>query len=647
MFLPTFYVLFSQLFSVAAGASLSTRTHVNNKRAVSEDLVLYWGQASAGSEESLEYYCANTPGSIYIISFISSFGGSNELTMNIAGYNDYFSGTGLLNAPSLGAEIEACQSLGKKVLISLGGADGTYGFTSDTDAENVAQELWDYLGGGSSTTRPFGDAKLDGFDIDAENNIDTTEYAAFVNKLRELYATDTSKTYYVSAAPQCPYPDASVGYALENSYFDFINIQFYNNYCSLSGSYFNLDTWQTYATTVSKNPNIGLMVGLAGSSSAAGSGYVTPSEISSKWSEISSYANFGGFMVWDASQANDNVIDGVSFAQSLQDLLDSGSSSSSSSSVATSTTSTSTSAATSSTSTLAAVVVTTAAATTSTTPLYVAPATTSSTTSAAVVDPATSPVVFETTSAATTTYAVVYTTPVDPETSTTAFVHATTADPATTSAATSVEAVEVVSSSAADTTVTVTPVATVTAHGTTTAAEVTQAITVANLNVNNTLSMSSSDPGATSDPATTTVYSSSTVFETSVIYSTITSQPSSSPASSTYEAPSSTSSSTSVPSSSSAVSSTASSSSATSPSSVASNPSSSSVTSAAAAASSSSPSSAATSAANGQAGAIDYSQAGTAIAVPTVTTVVTVGGPAVVYVTDWVTQHRYFTIEVC
>src|SRR4051812_46054021 len=31
-------------------------------------------------------------------------------------------------------------------------------------------------------------------------------YSNYVNALRTLFATDTSKTYYVTAAPQCPYP---------------------------------------------------------------------------------------------------------------------------------------------------------------------------------------------------------------------------------------------------------------------------------------------------------------------------------------------------------------------------------------------------------------------------------------------------------
>lgn len=41
-------------------------------------------------------------------------------------------------------------------------------------------------------------------------NKDQTGYTAFVKALRTQFATDKSKQYYISAAPQCPLPDASI-----------------------------------------------------------------------------------------------------------------------------------------------------------------------------------------------------------------------------------------------------------------------------------------------------------------------------------------------------------------------------------------------------------------------------------------------------
>lgn len=52
--------------------------------------------------------------------------------------------------------------------MSLGGANGVYGFANDADAESFADTLWNIFGAGESDTRPFGDAIIDGFDLDIE-----------------------------------------------------------------------------------------------------------------------------------------------------------------------------------------------------------------------------------------------------------------------------------------------------------------------------------------------------------------------------------------------------------------------------------------------------------------------------------------------
>ena len=72
-----------------------------------------------------------------------------------------------------------------------------------------------------------------------ENNL-PAYYADFMNELRTLSAGDTSRQYFISAAPQCVYPDASLGpdhtkhnvtvpTAITHAAFDWLNMQFYNN----------------------------------------------------------------------------------------------------------------------------------------------------------------------------------------------------------------------------------------------------------------------------------------------------------------------------------------------------------------------------------------------------------------------------------
>lgn len=74
-----------------------------------------------------------------------------------------FPGTALANCQAaMEADIKTCQSKGKIITLSLGGATGQIGFSSDSQAQTFATQIWNLFLGGSSSTRPFGNAILDG-----------------------------------------------------------------------------------------------------------------------------------------------------------------------------------------------------------------------------------------------------------------------------------------------------------------------------------------------------------------------------------------------------------------------------------------------------------------------------------------------------
>lgn len=97
------------------------------------------------------------------------------------------------------ADIATCQKNGKKILLSIGGAATNGVFTAESQGTAYAQLLWDmFLGGGNAAVpRPFGTSVLDGFDFDIEGG-SYIGWGSLVNGLRALYATDSSKTYYIS-----------------------------------------------------------------------------------------------------------------------------------------------------------------------------------------------------------------------------------------------------------------------------------------------------------------------------------------------------------------------------------------------------------------------------------------------------------------
>lgn len=175
----------------------------------------------------------------------------------------------------------------------------------------------------STVLRPFGDAVIDGFDLDFEATV--SNMPTFANKLREYFDADSSKSYYLTAAPQCVYPDAADGPMLDGTVsFDAIWVQFYNNPCGLqtftpgtdTQQHFNFDRWSVWAHETSKNKNVRVYIGVPASSGAAGSGYEPVSSLKPIIGYAATFDTFGGIMMWDASEAYENsgFISGVKSA---------------------------------------------------------------------------------------------------------------------------------------------------------------------------------------------------------------------------------------------------------------------------------------------------------------------------------------------
>lgn len=218
----------------------------------------------------------------------------------------------LLNCPQVEADIIECQqAYGKTIMLSLFGS--TYqegGFTSPAAAASAAQNIWAMFGpvqSGSSTPRPFGTAVVDGFDSDFEDAA-TSNMEPFAAELKTLMDADSSRKYYLSAAPQCPYPDVSDESFLDGQVpFDWVNVQFYNNTCAVSHypDAFNWAAWDHWAKAVSANKNAKVLIGTPASSGSASS-FPTDSQLSGAISLARQSSSFGGIMLWDMSQLFSN-----------------------------------------------------------------------------------------------------------------------------------------------------------------------------------------------------------------------------------------------------------------------------------------------------------------------------------------------------
>ncbi|GLT35847.1 hypothetical protein SLA2020_102640 [Shorea laevis] len=255
-------------------------------------IATYWGQNTA--EGTLDQTCA--PGSKYSyvnIAFLSKFGNGQTPEINLAGHCNPASN----GCTGVSTGIRACQSQGIKVMLSIGGGAGSYSLSSPADAKAVAEYLWNNFLGGQSPSRPLGPAILDGIDFDIEQG--STQYYDYLARYLASYSNQGRKVY-LTAAPQCPFPDAHLGTALNTGLFDYVWVQFYNNpQCEYSsGSTSNLiSSWNQWTTSINAGK---ILMGLPASPAAASNGYIPPNVlISQVLPVIKKSPKYGGVMLWN------------------------------------------------------------------------------------------------------------------------------------------------------------------------------------------------------------------------------------------------------------------------------------------------------------------------------------------------------------
>ena len=212
-----------------------------------------------------------------------------------------------------------------------------YGFSSGEDAAETALNIWQLCLGGypnkKSTVRPFGNAVLDGIDLDIECSASGTNpiyYSTFVQQLRALMTNSSqpdaatasvgTASYLITATPQCVYPDAYLGPVTEGlvltdsaKQIDYLWPQFYNNpTCQFStadkGASFqqSFQNWSSWAASAA--PSMEVLVGLPVSASAATTGYMAADDEEDQIKQIrrGNATRFDGVMLWSAAWESAN-----------------------------------------------------------------------------------------------------------------------------------------------------------------------------------------------------------------------------------------------------------------------------------------------------------------------------------------------------
>ncbi|KAJ5232685.1 chitinase 2 [Penicillium chermesinum] len=315
------------------------RTPTSVQTATGAKTVVYWGQNGGGTIENndLAAYCNSTSGiDILALAFLYEYGNGNEIASGTIGQSCFIAQSGEgQDCDALASAIQTCQANGVEIVLSLGGAVGAYSLSSQQEAETIGQNLWNAYANpkastNSSVPRPFGDTFVNGWDFDIEASSGNQYYQYLIAKLRSNFASDSSNTYYITGAPQCPIPEPNMQAIITTSKFDYLWVQFYNNPGCSTNTGTNYPDWvANVAGTPSADAKIFLGVpasplGATGTSSGA-QYYLPPSGLASLVGNFSSNPAFGGVMMWSAGFSDANVNNGCTYAQESHKILTTGS----------------------------------------------------------------------------------------------------------------------------------------------------------------------------------------------------------------------------------------------------------------------------------------------------------------------------------
>ncbi|WP_369248889.1 chitinase [Streptomyces sp. R41] len=225
---------------------------------------------------------------IIAVAFADATGtpGAVNFTLDSAGLGGY-------TVDQFKADIKAKQAAGKKVIISIGGQNGTVSINDSTSATNFANSVY-------SLMQTYG---FDGVDIDLENGLNATYMSQALRSLSSM----AGSSLVITMAPQTIDMQST-----SNAYFQtalnikdiltVVNMQYYNSGSMLGcdgkvysqGSVDFLTALACIQLEGGLSPSqVGL--GLPASTSGAGSGYVSPTIVNNALDCLTKATNCGSF----------------------------------------------------------------------------------------------------------------------------------------------------------------------------------------------------------------------------------------------------------------------------------------------------------------------------------------------------------------
>ncbi|HEY1624654.1 MAG TPA: glycoside hydrolase family 18 protein [Streptosporangiaceae bacterium] len=288
-------------------------------------LMGYWQDFTNGAK-ALTLAAVPTTYNLVAVAFGNSDSTPGQVTFSID--SGLSSALGGYTQQQFTSDIKTLQSRGQKVILSVGGQNGTIEVDSSASASAFASSVY-------SIIQQYG---FNGVDIDLENGVNPTYMASALEQLE----SDVGSSLIITLAPQTVDTQSTgndyFALALDiKSILTMINTQYYNS-GTMNGCDGNVyaEGTENFMTALActelegglSPSQVGL--GLPASSSAAGSGYVSPSVVNNaldclaarqncgSFVPSSSYPSIRGVMTWSV---NWDASNGYNFANTVAPYL--------------------------------------------------------------------------------------------------------------------------------------------------------------------------------------------------------------------------------------------------------------------------------------------------------------------------------------
>jgi chitinase len=253
----------------------------------------YWHNFNNGST-ALRLSSVPTKYGLVAVAFADANGTPGSVSFNID--SGLSSSLGGYTNAQFTADVDLLHSQGRKVIVSVGGQNGTISVADSTSANNFANAIKNLM-----TTFHF-----DGVDIDLENGVNPTYMSQALHSLRNM----TSSNLIITMAPETIYMlNANSTYmdlAIRiKDILTIVNTQYYNSGAMTSTCDAGMGVWSqgtvnfmtalacTALTNGLRPDQVGL--GLPATSAAAGGGYVAPSVVNAALDCLTMGTNCGTF----------------------------------------------------------------------------------------------------------------------------------------------------------------------------------------------------------------------------------------------------------------------------------------------------------------------------------------------------------------